>query len=244
MIKAGRLGMNIAVILAGGIGNRMGIVDKPKQFIDVYGKPIIVHTLEVFDNHPEIDAIAVVCLSEWMDDLRILIRKYEINKVKWLVEGGETRQLSVYNAVKTLSQECSEDDILVVHDSVRPLVTHKIISSNIAGARQFGAVDTVVPSADTIVRSVDGERIKEVPLRKELYLGQTPQSFRLSLLRRAHEKARAENNLDSTEDCQLVLELGEEVHLVQGEELNFKITSFDDLLLLKAGIKLGKTELL
>jgi 2-C-methyl-D-erythritol 4-phosphate cytidylyltransferase len=244
MIKAGRLGMNIAVILAGGIGNRMGIVDKPKQFIDVYGKPIIVHTLEVFDNHPEIDAIAVVCLSEWMDDLRILIRKYEINKVKWLVEGGETRQLSVYNAVKTLSQECSEDDILVVHDSVRPLVTHKIISSNIAGARQFGAVDTVVPSADTIVRSVDGERIKEVPLRKELYLGQTPQSFRLSLLRRAHEKARAENNLDSTEDCQLVLELGEEVHLVQGEKLNFKITSFDDLLLLKAVIKLGKTELL
>ncbi|HHT48493.1 MAG TPA: 2-C-methyl-D-erythritol 4-phosphate cytidylyltransferase [Firmicutes bacterium] len=236
--------MNIAVILAGGIGNRMGIVDKPKQFIDVYGKPIIVHTLEVFDNHPEIDAIAVVCLSEWMDDLRILIRKYEINKVKWLVEGGETRQLSVYNAVKTLSQECSEDDILVVHDSVRPLVTHKIISSNIAGARQFGAVDTVVPSADTIVRSVDGERIKEVPLRKELYLGQTPQSFRLSLLRRAHEKARAENNLDSTEDCQLVLELGEEVHLVQGEQLNFKITSFDDLLLLKAVIKLGKTELL
>jgi len=236
--------MNIAVILAGGIGNRMGIVDKPKQFIDVYGKPIIVHTLEVFDNHPEIDAIAVVCLSEWMDDLRILIRKYEINKVKWLVEGGETRQLSVYNAVKTLSQECSEDDILVVHDSVRPLVTHKIISSNIAGARQFGAVDTVVPSADTIVRSVDGERIKEVPLRKELYLGQTPQSFRLSLLRRAHEKARAENNLDSTEDCQLVLELGEEVHIVQGEQLNFKITSFDDLLLLKAVIKLGKTELL
>ncbi|NLW56750.1 MAG: 2-C-methyl-D-erythritol 4-phosphate cytidylyltransferase [Firmicutes bacterium] len=236
--------MNIAVILAGGIGNRMGIVDKPKQFIDVYGKPIIVHTLEVFDNHPEIDAIAVVCLSEWMDDLRILIRKYEINKVKWLVEGGETRQLSVYNAVKTLSQECSEDDILVVHDSVRPLVTHKIISSNIAGARQFGAVDTVVPSADTIVRSVDGERIKEVPLRKELYLGQTPQSFRLSLLRRAHEKARAENNLDSTEDCQLVLELGEEIHLVQGEKLNFKITSFDDLLLLKAVIKLGKTELL
>lgn len=236
--------MNIAVILAGGIGNRMGIVDKPKQFIDVYGKPIIVHTLEVFDNHPEIDAIAVVCLSEWMDDLRILIRKYEINKVKWLVEGGETRQLSVYNAVKTLSQECSEDDILVVHDSVRPLVTHKIISRNIAGARQFGAVDTVVPSADTIVRSVDGERIKEVPLRKELYLGQTPQSFRLSLLRRAHEKARAENNLDSTEDCQLVLELGEEVHIVQGEQLNFKITSFDDLLLLKAVIKLGKTELL
>ena len=236
--------MNIAVILAGGSGSRMGIVDKPKQFIDVYGKPIIIHTLEVFDNHPEIDTIAVVCLSEWMDDLRILLRRYEINKVKWLVEGGETRQLSVYHAVKTLSQECADDDIIVVHDSVRPLVTHKIISSNIAAAKQYGAVDTVVPSADTIVRSVDGVTIREVPLRKELYLGQTPQSFRLSLLRRAHEKAKAENNLNSTDDCQLVLELEEEVHLVQGEKLNFKITSFDDLLLLKAIIKLGKTEML
>jgi 2-C-methyl-D-erythritol 4-phosphate cytidylyltransferase len=222
----------------------MGIVDKPKQFIDVYGKPIIVHTIEAFDNHPEIDAMAIVCLSEWMDDLRILLRRYEINKVRWLVEGGETRQLSVYNAVKTLSQECSEDDILVVHDSVRPLVTHKIISSNIAGAKQFGAVDTVIPSADTIVKSVDREKIKEVPTRRELYQGQTPQSFRLSLLREAHQKAMAENNLNSTDDCQLVLELGEEVHLVQGEKLNFKITSFDDLLLLKAVIKLGKTEML
>lgn len=236
--------MNVAVILAGGTGSRMGIVDKPKQFIDVYGKPIIVHTLEVFDNHPEIDAIAVVCLNEWMDDLRILLRKYEINKVKWLVEGGETRQLSVYNAVQTLAVECSDDDIIVVHDSVRPLVTHKIISSNIAGAKQFGAVDTVVPTADTIVRSVDGEKINEIPLRSELYLGQTPQSFRLSLLKRAHEKARAEKNINSTDDCQLVLQLGEEVHLVQGEKLNFKITSFDDLLLLKAVIKLGKTEIL
>jgi 2-C-methyl-D-erythritol 4-phosphate cytidylyltransferase len=236
--------MNIAVILAGGTGSRMGIVDKPKQFIDVYGKPIIVHTIEAFDNHPEIDAMAIVCLSEWMDDLRILLRRYEINKVRWLVEGGETRQLSVYNAVKTLSQECSEDDILVVHDSVRPLVTHKIISSNIAGAKQFGAVDTVIPSADTIVKSVDREKIKEVPTRRELYQGQTPQSFRLSLLREAHQKAMAENNLNSTDDCQLVLELGEEVHLVQGEKLNFKITSFDDLLLLKAVIKLGKTEML
>ncbi|NLY90578.1 MAG: 2-C-methyl-D-erythritol 4-phosphate cytidylyltransferase [Firmicutes bacterium] len=236
--------MNVAVILAGGTGSRMGIVDKPKQFIDVYGKPIIVHTLEVFDNHPEIDAIAVVCLSEWMDDLRILLRKYEINKVRWLIEGGETRQLSVYNAVKTLSPECTDDDIIVVHDSVRPLVTHKIISNNIACAKQFGAVDTVVPSADTIVKSVDGEKIKEVPARRELYLGQTPQSFRLSLLRDAHQKAMAEKNLNSTDDCQLVLDLGAEVHLVQGEKLNFKITSFEDLLLLKAVIKLGKTEML
>ena len=236
--------MNIAVILAGVTGSRMGIVDKPKQFIDIYGKPIIVHTLESFDNHPEIDAIAVVCLTEWLDDLKILLRKYEINKVKWIVEGGETRQESVYNAIKILSQECSDDDTIVVHDSVRPLVSHKIISNNITSAKQFGAVDTVIPSADTIIKSIDGEVIKKVPIRSALYIGQTPQSFKLSLLRTAHEKALAENNLNSTDDCQLVLKLGEKVHLVMGEKLNFKITSFDDLLLLKAVIKLGKTEML
>ena len=235
--------MNIAVILAGGTGSRMGIVDKPKQFIDIYGKPIIVYTLEAFDNHSEVDAIAVVCLAEWIDDLRIFLRKYEVKKVKWVVEGGKTRQESVNNALKILSKECGDDDIVVVHDAVRPLVSQKIISNNILAARQYGAVDTVIPSADTIINSEDGETIKEVPRRSALYIGQTPQSFKLSTLRSAHEKALADKKINSTDDCQLVLELGENVHLVRGEKLNFKITSFDDLLLLKAMIKLGKTEI-
>lgn len=235
--------MNIAVILAGGTGSRMGIMDKPKQFIDIYGKPIIIHTLEIFDNHPEIDFIVVVCIKEWLDDLRILLRKYEINKVKWIVEGGQTRQESIYNAIKTLSKDCSDDEILIIHDSVRPLVSHKIISNNISEAKRHGAVDTVIPSTDTIVRSVDGKNIENVPDRSELYLGQTPQSFRLSLIREAHENAIKINNVNSTDDCQLVLALGHKVHLVMGEKLNFKVTSFDDLLLLKAIIKLGKTEM-
>jgi len=235
--------MNIAVILAGGTGSRMGIVDKPKQFIDIYGKPIIVYTLETFDNHPEIDSIAVVCLKEWVDDLKILLRKYEINKVRWIVDGGQTRQESIYNAINALSNECKDDDILIIHDSVRPLVSHKIISNNISKAKEFGAVDTVVPSADTIVRSIDESTIEEVPTRSELYIGQTPQSFKYSLIKEAHENAIKNNNLNSTDDCQLVLGIGQKVHLVMGEKLNFKITSFDDLLLLKAIIKLGKTEM-
>jgi len=235
--------MNIAVILAGGTGSRMGIVDKPKQFIDIYGKPIIVYTLETFDNHTEIDSIAVVCLKEWVDDLKILLRKYEINKVRWIVDGGQTRQESIYNAINALSNECKDDDILIIHDSVRPLVSHKIISNNISKAKEFGAVDTVVPSADTIVRSIDESTIEEVPTRSELYIGQTPQSFKYSLIKEAHENAIKNNNLNSTDDCQLVLGIGQKVHLVMGEKLNFKITSFDDLLLLKAIIKLGKTEM-
>lgn len=235
--------MNIGIILAGGIGSRMGIVDKPKQFIDIYGKPIIVYTLEAFDNHPEIDYIGVVCLDEWMDDLKILLRKYEINKVKWLIKGGMSRQESVYNAIITISKDVNDDDILVIHDSVRPLVSHKIISNNISSAKQFGATDTVIPSTDTIIKSLDGLQIHEVPNRSELYIGQTPQSFKFELIKRAHETAIESNKLNSTDDCQLVLDLGEKVKLVMGDKLNFKITSFDDLLLLKAIIKLGKTEM-
>lgn len=235
--------MNIGIILAGGIGSRMGIVDKPKQFIDIYGKPIIVYTLETFDNHPEIDYIGVVCLDEWMDDLKILLRKYEINKVKWLIKGGMSRQESVYNAIITISKDVNDDDILVIHDSVRPLVSHKIISNNISSAKQFGATDTVIPSTDTIIKSLDGLQIHEVPNRSELYIGQTPQSFKFELIKRAHETAIESNKLNSTDDCQLVLDLGEKVKLVMGDKLNFKITSFDDLLLLKAIIKLGKTEM-
>ncbi|QQY79124.1 2-C-methyl-D-erythritol 4-phosphate cytidylyltransferase [Keratinibaculum paraultunense] len=235
--------MNIGIILAGGIGSRMGIVDKPKQFIDIYGKPIIVYTLETFDNHPEIDYIGVVCLDEWMDDLKILLRKYEINKVKWLIKGGMSRQESVYNAIIAISKDVNDDDILVIHDSVRPLVSHKIISNNISSAKQFGATDTVIPSTDTIIKSLDGLQIHEVPNRSELYIGQTPQSFKFELIKRAHETAIESNKLNSTDDCQLVLDLGEKVKLVMGDKLNFKITSFDDLLLLKAIIKLGKTEM-
>ena len=235
--------MNIGIILAGGIGSRMGIVDKPKQFIDIYGKPIIVYTLETFDNHPEIDYIGVVCLDEWMDDLKILLRKYEINKVKWLIKGGMSRQESVYNAIMAISKDVNDDDILVIHDSVRPLVSHKIISNNISSAKQFGATDTVIPSTDTIIKSLDGLQIHEVPNRSELYIGQTPQSFKFELIKRAHETAIESNKLNSTDDCQLVLDLGEKVKLVMGDKLNFKITSFDDLLLLKAIIKLGKTEM-
>src|SRR5690625_3097890 len=115
--------MNIAVLLAGGIGSRMGNVDKPKQFIDVYGKPIIIYTLETFANHPNIDYIAITCLEEWVEDLTILLRKYEIDKVKWIIPGGKTRQESVFNAIKTISDECDDNDIIVVHDSVRPLIS-------------------------------------------------------------------------------------------------------------------------
>jgi D-ribitol-5-phosphate cytidylyltransferase len=234
--------VNIGIILAGGIGSRMGLVDQPKQFIDVYGRPILVHTLEVFDMHSEIDAIAVVCLPEWQEDVRIWLRRYEVNKVKWLVDAGKTRQESVYNGLKAISKDISDDDIVVIHDSARPLISNRIISDNVAGAKRWKAVDTVIPSADTIIKSLNGEQMDSVPLRKELYLGQTPQSFKYSLIMEAHEHAKDNIIADATDDCQLILRRGTPVQLVQGDKLNFKITTMEDLLLLKAIVKIGNVE--
>ena len=233
--------MNIGIILAGGTGSRMGS-DIPKQFIDIYGKPLIIHTLESFDMNLNIDYIAVVCKNDWKEDLEIWLRKFGINKVKWIVDGGETRQASIYNALKEIKDFCKEDDIVVIHDAARPLISQRIIDENIKGAKEFGAVDTVIPTADTIINSKDDKTINNVPIRKELYLGQTPQSFRFSKVLKAHEKAIKNKKIDATDDCQLLLDLNEKVHLVKGDKLNFKITTFEDLMILKAIIKLGKVE--
>jgi len=233
--------MNIAVILAGGSGTRMGS-DVPKQFIDIYGKPLIVHTIEAFDINPRIDYIAVLCKEDWKEDLMIWIRKYGLSKVKWIIDGGDTRQESVYNGINHLKDFCKDEDILVIHDAARPLISQRIIDENIDFTIKHKAVDTVIPSTDTIIKSLDGEVIESVPVRKELYLGQTPQSFSYGLIKAAHEEALKQNILNATDDCQLVLKLGTDVHLVAGDKLNFKVTTFEDLLLLKSIIKLGKLE--
>ncbi|MCJ7688896.1 MAG: 2-C-methyl-D-erythritol 4-phosphate cytidylyltransferase [Clostridiaceae bacterium] len=234
--------MNIAIILAGGKGTRMGIVDQPKQFIDIYGKPIVVHTLEAFDIHEQIDAIAVVCLKEWHEDIRIWTRKFELNKVKWIVDGGETRQESVLNGLRAIEEDIKPEDIVVIHDAARPLISHRIIVSNIEGAKEYGAVDTVIPTSDTIIQSIDDNTISSIPVRKELYIGQTPQSFKYSTIYDAHKSAAKSKLQDSTDDCRLVLNYGKKVHLVTGDKLNFKITTMEDLLLLKSIIKMSKLE--
>ncbi|NLC46770.1 MAG: 2-C-methyl-D-erythritol 4-phosphate cytidylyltransferase [Firmicutes bacterium] len=234
--------MNVAMILAGGVGKRMGTGEVPKQYIDIYGKPIIVHTLEVFDLHEEIDGIVVVLSQQWQTEMKTWLRQYDLNKVICLAEAGETRQASIYNGLCALDGRASEDDIVLIHDAVRPLLSRRIISENIEAAKAYGAVDTVIPSADTIIKSTDGSMLHSVPLRKELYLGQTPQSFKYGLIKAVHEKARADKIADASDDCQLVIRYGHQVKLVQGDKLNFKITIAEDLLLLKALLKLGKRE--
>ncbi|MHC1724287.1 MAG: 2-C-methyl-D-erythritol 4-phosphate cytidylyltransferase [Aminipila sp.] len=231
--------MNIGIILAGGVGSRMGQVEKPKQFIEVYGKPIVIHTIEAFEVHKEIDKIAVVCLKEWMESLKILIRKYELSKVEWIIEGGDSRQDSTNNALNYLENICNEEDILLIHDAARPLISSRIITDNIVGAEKSGAVDTVIPASDTIVCSIDGSSITEIPPRKNYFLGQTPQSFKYSVIKKAYRSITNENCKDATDDCKIVKAYGQEISLVMGDKMNFKITTSDDLMMLKAMLKLS-----
>ena len=148
--------MNVAIIIAGGVGSRMNM-DIPKQFIHIYDKPVIIYTLEGFQRHPEIDAIEVVCLAGWEDTLRDYARQYGITKLKWITTGGATGQESIRNGVYNLEGELKGDDIAIVHDGIRPMVSNEIISDNIAVCRAHGNAITVLPSADALCRSSDGE---------------------------------------------------------------------------------------
>jgi 2-C-methyl-D-erythritol 4-phosphate cytidylyltransferase len=238
--------MNIALIVAAGSGSRMGNADKPKQFLPIYGKPLMIHTIEAFEVHDEIDAIVVVTNEAYIDQVKVWCKQYDLGKIKAVVAGGDSRQISVHNglqAVKALSKD-PKNDIVLIHDAARPLISQRIITDNIRVCEKYDAVDTVIKASDTIVRSVNEESISDIPARNELYQGQTPQSFKLSLILDAHEyvKTHAVNNV--TDDCKLVLSLGKEVRLVEGSKQNFKITTFDDLMMLKALLKIGKTEVL
>lgn len=232
--------MNIAVVLAGGTGSRMGIIDSPKQFIEIYGEPVIIHTIEAFEINDNIDAICVVCIKEWQNDLKIWLKDYDIRKVKWIADAGETRQLSSLNALNAIRGECSDDDYVIIHDAARPLVSQRIINENVEQVKKYGACDTVVPAHDTIIRSEDGEYLQSIPPRKELYMGQTPQSFKYSIIRKAYDDYYALDEKDRpvmTDDCGLVLNSGVKIGIARGDKINMKLTTMEDLLFIKTLIR-------
>ncbi len=237
--------MNIALILAAGTGSRMGNADKPKQFLNVYNKPLLVHTIEAFEVNDHIEKIVIVTNKDYIDQVKVWCKQYDLTKVRNVVAGGDSRQISVYNGLQGLQAiGAADDDIIVIHDAARPLVSQSIIDSNIEACQKFGAVDTVIPASDTIIRSIDKKQIKEIQNRSELYQGQTPQTFKFSIIKDAHEFAKKNHDSDTTDDCKLVIKMGLDVYLVEGSKLNFKITTFDDLMMLKALLKLGKSEVL
>lgn len=225
--------MNIAIIIAGGNGQRMNN-EVPKQFLNVNDKPIIIYTLEVFQTHPDIAEIGVVCLDGWHDILRAYARQYGISKLKWVVSGGENGQASIRNGVFEAEKRYSGDDILLIHDAIRPLVSHEIISDCIVQCKNFGSAIAVTPCNTAVLRRTSDLFSQEVIPRSELAMTQTPQAFSVKKLADAHRRALELGITDSVASCTLMIELGEKVHFSIGSETNIKLTTPGDLKIFKA----------
>ncbi len=220
------------VILAGGQGTRMGNSDKPKQFLEVGGRPILIHTVEKFAVNPDFQQIIVLAPKQWLAYTKDIIKKYIRNHERIvIIEGGNTRNETIMNAVQYIEDAgcLTEDTIIVTHDSVRPFVTYRIIEENIRYAKECGACDTVIPASDTIVESRDGSFISNIPERKMMYQGQTPQSFKAKKLREIYKSLTEEERGILTDACKIYVLKNEPVHLVEGDVSNIKITYPHDL---------------
>lgn len=235
--------MNIALLIAGGSGNRMG-QDIPKQFMHVDGCPIIIHTMKCFQRHPDIDGIAVVCLKGWETVLQAYANQFNIDKLKWIFPGGNSGMESIHNGIYGLKANgCKDDDLVLIHDSVRPLLSQDIISSNIAICKAYGYAITGIQCREAILESEDGFTSSESIPRDKLIRTQTPQTFRLGNILAVHEKAKEKGIKDSVASCTLIAEVGGmEMHIVPGSEKNIKITTVEDLEILKALIHTSKDE--
>ena len=231
----------IAVIIAGGSGSRMG-QDIPKQFINVYDKPVLIYTLEGFQKHPLIDAIEVVCLEGWHDILRAYAKQFGIDKLQWIVSGGTTGQESIRNGVYNLEGKAAEDDIIIVHDGIRPLVDETVLTDVILKAREYGNAVTSLPYNEQIF-VVDDEKstVKYIP-RETLRRVSTPQGYRFGLLDEKYHEAfeKGIGIKGSAYTNTMMVELGVRLYFAAGSDKNIKLTTKDDLEMFKAYLKSDK----
>ncbi len=229
--------MIYAVIAAGGIGSRMGNVEKPKQYITLKDKPIIAHTVEKFYVNDCFEKIIILCPEQWVNHTKSIIKKHIREDERVVVlQGGSTRNETIMNAIKFIEETDGLDDetIIVTHDAVRPFVSARIISENIEAALKYGATDTVVPATDTIVESQNGSVISNIPDRSKLYQGQTPQAFKAKLLKDLYYSLTEDEKDILTDACKIFSMKGYDVHLIDGEVHNIKITYPYDLRVAKA----------
>lgn len=231
--------MNIALIIAGGSGQRMQ-QQIPKQFLNVNGKPVIIYTLEAFQQHPDIDEIGVVCIEGWYDILHAYARQYKIDKLKWVVPGGENGQSSIRNGVYEAEKRYGRDDVILIHDAIRPMVSHDVISDCIVQCGRHGSAITVTPCNTAVLRKTGEETSYEVVSREQLAMTQTPQAFPIGKIADIHRKALECGITNSVASCTLMVEMGEEVHFSIGSETNIKLTTPDDLKIFKALLSLNK----
>lgn len=233
--------MNIAMIIAGGSGQRMS-QDIPKQFINVYDKPVIVYTLEAFQKHPNIDYIEVVCLDGWKEILKAYAKQFNITKLRWITTGGANGQESIKNGIWNIKEDCKEDDLILIHDAIRPMVSQEIISECISKSELNGSAVTVIPCAEAMLRTADRISSKESIPRNELIRTQTPQAFSLGKMIWAHEEAAKRGITNSIATVTLMIELGEKVYFSAGSEKNIKLTTVDDIEIFKALLHSKKDE--
>lgn len=235
--------MNIAVIIAGGTGSRMG-QDIPKQFINVYDKPILLYTLESFQSHPLVDAIEVVCIDGWHDILKAYARQFNITKLKWVVSGGSTGQESIRNGVYNLQEKVSDEDVIIIHDGIRPLVDDSVLTDVIRKAEKYGNAVTSLPYNEQIfvIDQDDETTTTQYIPRETLRRVSTPQAYHFGLLNRKYQEAfeKGIGIYGSSYTNTMMVELGEKLYFAAGSDKNIKLTTKDDLEMFKAYLKADK----
>lgn len=228
--------MNIGTIFAGGIGSRMHSKDKPKQFLELYNKPIIIYTLEYFENNSNIDGIVIACVEEWIPYLKNIIYKYRIEKVKKIVPGGKNGQESIYNALCAAREitDNLDETIVLIHDGVRPLINDKLLTDCIDCVREKGSAITAGIVKETITVVNQNNYIEEVPARDKSRVAKAPQCFWLRDILEVHEKAREEGKNDFIDSCTMMQHYGYKLYMVDGPYENIKITTPDDYYTMRA----------
>ena len=224
-----------ALIFAGGTGKRMNTKTLPKQFLELHGKPIIIHTIEHIESHPEIKDIVVVCVDDWLDYCKDLLAKFNIKKVSQVVPGGETGQMSIFNGLEALREKYQgNDDYVLIHDGVRPLIDEETISKNIESVKKYGTAITVKPVIETVVQVDEEDIINNVIERSTCQTAVAPQSFVLSEIYSLHMRAQAEKLFDMTDSATLARYFGLPLHTVMGGSENIKITTPSDFYIFRA----------
>lgn len=227
--------MNIGVIFAGGVGRRMHSKELPKQFLEIYNKPIIIHTIEIFEKNENIDAIVVVCVEEWIEYFKSLMCKFRLDKIKKIVPGGKTGQMSIYNgllAAKEISG--NSETIVLIHDGVRPLISSDLLTRNIEDVNKYGTSITSGIVKETIVEIDDSGNIKLVPDREHSRVAKAPQCFYLKDILSAHKQAQKEGVTTFIDSCTMMKHYGYQLHMTDGPYENIKITTPDDFYTMRA----------
>ena len=225
--------MVTALIFAGGTGQRMNTRSKPKQFLELHGKPVIIYTIEHFEYHAEIDNIVVVCLKDCIDELKGLLKRYSITKVSEIVPGGETGHDSIYSGLKAMKGTAKEGDIVLIHDGVRPLITGNLISENIEAVRKYGNAITSEPARESVLQSKDGENVDVVPDRSMMYVAKAPQSFYFTDIMKIYEMAK-DHGHRSIDSAHLLSMYNVPMHIVRSVKNNIKITEPADFYIFRA----------